>query len=388
MSMWYPRIFRREPRRQLGVFVAAERMFFAEVFRGEEDWQLVYAGSIGWHPEAGGEGTEPAESIRSHCLREGIGKEGIAFCLSAAEVFCYQKVFPMLPPKELSTAVHWDLEAAVPFEENGYIPATVCQDEQENRWLLAAVSRVDMEVLQKSFQACGLKLDCVTVALPELPEITGPEAGRLGWGNVSLALSERSRDVVWTEELYQALYAALGGLRGQAVLEFLPPCARPDGWNWPRILAAILLAGFGGLSAIYGYGSWQLHALRQECQVQETALRAQGAGLECQRRSGEMAVQLEAGEHLLQKLSAQRFPWHALLVHLGTQTVEGVWITDIRLAGEGCIEIRGRAVGYEALSTMIARLEADRDFFTQGAVLQNSESREKEGIVFSLQIRL
>ena len=88
MSMWYPRIFRREPRRQLGVFVAAERMFFAEVFRGEEDWQLVYAGSIGWHPEAGGEGTELAESIRSHCLREGIGQEGIAFCLSAAEVFC------------------------------------------------------------------------------------------------------------------------------------------------------------------------------------------------------------------------------------------------------------------------------------------------------------
>jgi len=78
-------------------------------------------------------------------------------------------------------------------------------------------------------------------------------------------------------------------------------------------------------------------------------------------------------EELLQQLTRYGAPWYSLLVHLGTNTVEGVYLTKVYASSDGQqLNLEGQAVTYDALAEYMGQLEADREFFSQGIRLDNS----------------
>ena len=385
MKIWYSKIFHKEQAAILGVFVDAPMVYMVELSAVEENWEISYAGSFSWsEPSMDLSDAFWAEELYSQCQQEGLADDRISLCLPAEAVFSYEKLFPRLEKREFAAAIHWEMEAAVPFEEGGYLHDAFCLAKEENRWLLAAVPRPEVMGCLASCTAAGLQLACVTAGLSEISWPERQETGEFQWREERLGLGERANREEWPEGMVSALYAAAAARKGEGI-NFLPANERPDGCNWLAVSLSMLLVGWLLLGGIYGYGQWQLHALGEACRQQDEELARLSAGIQCQQRTQQLEKELQSGSGVLQALSQQRFPWYALLVHFGTQTVEGVWLTDLRLEKENCICVQGQALTYEALSALVARLEEDKDFFSGGAVLKNSESRGS-GIVFSMQL--
>ena len=92
-----------------------------------------------------------------------------------------------------------------------------------------------------------------------------------------------------------------------------------------------------------------------------------------------LAAAAEQKEACLGRLTEKSRPLDSLLVHLGTVTVEGAWLTEVDCTEEKALHIRGEAVDYSALGEFLGAFEQDRDFFTSVPVLE--ESRQQEGRV-------
>ena len=75
----------------------------------------------------------------------------------------------------------------------------------------------------------------------------------------------------------------------------------------------------------------------------------------------------------LTRLSGNSFPYRSLFVHLGTMTVDGVWLSDITMTAPQSLEIHGEAIDYDALAAFLQKFETDKDFFPQGPILKSSD---------------
>ena len=79
-------------------------------------------------------------------------------------------------------------------------------------------------------------------------------------------------------------------------------------------------------------------------------------------------------EKKMQAFSRQGMPWYSLLVHLGTNTAQGVSLTGINVsADDHKLYLEGQAVSYDCLAEFVGRFEADKLFFTRGITLEKSE---------------
>ena len=92
-----------------------------------------------------------------------------------------------------------------------------------------------------------------------------------------------------------------------------------------------------------------------------------------------MIAAAEVKEACLGRLTEKSRPLDSLLIHLGTVTVEGAWLTEVDCTEEKILHLRGEAVDYSALGEFLEAFERDRDFFSAVPVLE--ESRQKEGLV-------
>ncbi|MDD6133709.1 MAG: PilN domain-containing protein [Selenomonadaceae bacterium] len=166
------------------------------------------------------------------------------------------------------------------------------------------------------------------------------------------------------------------------------------GWNWPLVAAVVAGLVFFMSCAVIGWDSWMLYAARQENWSAKQEM-ARLASEKNKMKLLENIRQETAGkEKRLQELSARNIPWYSVLVHLGSRTVEGVWLERLEFEGRDKLRLSGRAVSYEAVADYVKVFEEDKEFFPQGPVLESSEEKEKqelqpeESISFQLSITL
>ena len=94
----------------------------------------------------------------------------------------------------------------------------------------------------------------------------------------------------------------------------------------------------------------------------------------------EQAANIADREKRIQAFSRQGMPWHSLLVHLGTNTVQGVSLAGLNVSADGHkLYLEGQAVSYDCLAEFMGRLEDDKLFFRQGITLENSEVAKGRG---------
>ena len=84
-------------------------------------------------------------------------------------------------------------------------------------------------------------------------------------------------------------------------------------------------------------------------------------------------------EQILAAFAAESLPLRALLIHLGSKIVDGVYLTGVR-AAEQELWIEGEAVSYAALASFMGAMEDD-DFFSAEVTLEQAgEERETPGM--------
>ena len=89
--------------------------------------------------------------------------------------------------------------------------------------------------------------------------------------------------------------------------------------------------------------------------------------------AAEKCRRIEQRERLQASLQERSMPGYSLLVHLGANTCEGVFLTEVKFTDHGkALHLTGQAVTYDALAEFVSGLEGDKVFCPQGVRLENS----------------
>lgn len=146
-----------------------------------------------------------------------------------------------------------------------------------------------------------------------------------------------------------------------------------EGYSVRRILAAWfgLLFVLGTLLLavdIYQYKQAQSMAAEQQQELVRLAQEQRAM-----QAMEEKTAAIARREKLMLSFNKEEAPWYSLLVHLGTDTTEGVSLTGVYASADGKqLYLEGQAVTYDVLAEFVAHLEKEREFFPQGISLENS----------------
>ena len=295
--------------------------------------------------------------------KRGWQEAGLIYVLPEQELIGYAiSLPPNLTPAQQAEAAYWELDdklAAKGLSAEAF--ACLCeplgQETAENQCMILGVRQAYLQEVQAAFSAADLPLTDIIAGGGE-QDVQSRLAGYLSQAGKTHGFCKR-----------------------QAVELDWPRIAV----CWLGLLASILLIWV--TMDIYAYEQAKTAAETQRTELLRLAPERQemlAVEKECR--------QIEAREALMQELQGKGPQWYSVLVHLGANTKEGVFITSMVSDDDGrSLKLEGQAVSYDALAEFVDGLEQDRDFFPQGIRLQDSEtmgrSQENKGMVkFSLTI--
>lgn len=326
-----------------------------------------------------------AEAAAMRAEREGWQALGFAVCLPDDAVRFYEmELPPHMEPDEWREAAHWELDArlmAEGLDADAY--AMACRLKGAGSVLLAAAERQHLTNLQEDFGAQGLALRGVAVFADD--------------GSGEALLTARGMELLPAQRLFlPAVAAALAVLDDEPVLGL-----RLQGEKLPvrrfryRRLAAICCAvTFLVLFAAAFFDARAYFEAKRDCEREEQALALLQHDEKTMKMTAHLQQEIQKRDGKAARLTESAMPWYSVMVHLGRPELqsEGVWLKSVALRSDKSgkkVELCGAAVSYGALSSFLQSFESDRDFFPQGAVLEESaESAEKEqsGIVFRISL--
>ena len=370
----------------LGIYGGERELVFLELRREAGQWGIGRSAEEEWQrPHDFKElSVLLAERTAMRLSREGWEKLPLAICLHEGECIC--KIFPLsaeLPWEEQRTAAFWELDNYL--QSCGLGMETVSCTSARLPGEDAAVEAVlllkeKIRSLEEAFAAKGYKLAGL---YPETPLLTECQPQGAGWqvGEVQVRGGVSSADRNSLEGTRHALYAAaaLAGLGSLGWPENLLEREEESPWNYEGLgkIAALLVGAILAFMLCFDIGKFFFSAREaEEARAQLAELEPARQVMEADRK---MIAAAEMKEACLGRLTEKSRPLDSLLIHLGTVTVEGAWLTEVDCTEEKILHLRGEAVDYSALGEFLEAFERDRDFFSSVPVLE--ESRQKEGLV-------
>lgn len=356
------------------------QLVFAEMFAEGESCRLVRTAA-----EPLTDDITLAEAIAMRAEREGWRAVEFTVCLSIEEVRFYEmELPPHMEPEEWHEAAYWELDArlmAEGLDADAYVMA--CRPQSISAVLLAAAERQYLERLREELDAQGIFLCGIAAFAPD-------------GGNGEAILTGRGIDLLPAQRIFlPAIAAALAVLDEEPTLGL-----RLQGETMPhrrfryRRMAAVccamtflvlFVAAFFDARAYfeaerdYKRAEQEIALLQRDERVMKMTARLQQ---KIQQRDTKAACLME-----------NAMPWYSVMVHLGRPELQtkGVWLKSIALRSDKKVEIRGEALSFSVLSTFLQSFEADRDFFPQGPVLEESAEHagtERPDIAFCISLSI
>lgn len=321
------------------------------------------------------------EELQNSFLKAGISNYNVIVCLAEDKVYYYHKAFPALEKDKLLSAIHWDIASNVPFGED-YLESFY--KEEENRYLVGAIDKDYFAELQELFASVDINVNCVVTSAGESITIN-PEYVMVG--NVKCKLPDFLADYFTEEGQLLSLYASVSGFFSQG-LEFSLEKKKSFLWNYLHLCACVFLSSFVILTGSIGFSLWQYNNIKAELNEAKQEFLLLSEVWDSKKNTDEISEKYNTKANLLQELKKSSWPVYAIMIHLGCNTEEGTWLTDISAEGDNDILLKGEAVSYNNLVKYYQMLTADKDFFTGGAVLEKSDLRTNGNIAFSIKLKL
>lgn len=353
------RFFRQDKKEYVFIVQAAQEDHgLLRYVRHEDSWELVdrvLDNRDDWcmdaHVPTDNGMTPPGEILADwvamELARKGWQQAALVYMVPEEEVIGY--IFslpPGLDEKQQKEAVFWELDeklAARGLNAESFVCRCelVSSDAVSSTCSIMGVRRDCLREIKAAFAAAELRLDDV---------IAAREDG-----------SGESGDRKDIQDYLSGRYPG-----------FFPRQAHP--LDWRRITACWLSGLLLLLGGWTGCDVFQYAQAKQAADLQAAELDR----LSPEARQMEQAVTkirlVEAREQLLRELQADEVPLYSVLVHFGARITEGVFITSLATDDDGRrLHLEGRAADYAVLAEFVHDLEQDRDFFTQGVILESSE---------------
>ena len=376
-----------EPSRVLGVFSSSESIFLVELERltDEGRFRVRQAREEKWRGT--GAPWEDAAAFSETLMRlsvtYGLSRDNISVCLPRELFFVYEREFPPMDREELIAAARWDIETNVPFDEGAYWPGF---GRHEERLELAALPFEYGRNLVDAMTSAGLGVSGLT--MEPLKFSCRREGNHMIWRDMAIELSVPVLREKWTRELSMALYAAIRSRCPEVGIEFLPGEEKAESVRlWQTAGNLVFAATFLFISILFARNLWllsaadtQLDGLRQEYAMERRGREAM---------EGLAGGQAEIGgaEKALQKLSAERRSWYAVMSALGTFGVDGVYLTEFDVQEDGALLCGGRATDHGHLIAYLDRLGNEVPELREKPLLKESIADERGGLRFKLRLK-
>lgn len=311
--------------------------------------------------------------------KDGISGEDVTLCVDENEVFYYHRVFNDVDEKDLMSEIRWDISSNEPFE--GEFMAAYCREEN----LLGAVSQQEIMNTVETLRHGDIHVIRVTTSAGR--RIYIDENSKVILGNISCNLPERFMAMFTEEGQLLSLYGAVTGLREQGLI-FPLENSRLQDWQWMRIGAcAVILSCLLSLVASAWY-EWELYTIRQELKTGEQQFTLLQDAWDSKQRTDFVNENVLNKAKYMKELAQGSLPMYAIMVHLGCNTVEGAWLTDVIIGQEHQLELKGEAASYNSVVKYYQLLEKDDDFFVGAAKLEKSEMLPNGKISFQIRMEI
>ena len=379
----------------VGIRPQPDHILFVLLEQHSGSWEIVSVVTEERHSSFAGSRTagqwtadELIDIIDMGLKRYGWQDYPIAISIPATDMFGYLVRMPRIDDDEQRRyALHCEMDGHLRHDG---IDIDLCQtaeltlDDTSGTAWLAAIPRLLLDGISEGCRNDGLDLLDIE-AIPPLAELySGPDMEALPLGSGVLHIAGHTvsymADHVVQEQREGVLYAVWAAVPKQGrwtKLSFIPQSRLPcDSLDYRRI--ALLMVGIclASLTILAAHDAWGLYESRQDMLQSESQL----AELASDRKRCELweqvRVRSEKKEQLISQLADHQQPWYALLVHLGTVTVDGVWLDSVETGDDDDVRLTGQATDYASLTAYVEQLEHD-EFFADGVTLESSSRPEQ-----------
>lgn len=384
--------FRSEVKSCIGVFLQQDAVYYSFMSRGENNrLHMLHTDSCRLFLEEKEEYPtrfkhieQFAEELAVRCTENGIKEKRAVLCIPASMIFSYQKKFPVLTEKELSSAMHWEIEANTPFAAHVY----TYRRQEENIYSIGILEQSFMEEIYSAFSGNGFNIAAIVGEAEFLPEEQGQD---MIWSGETVSLPAFFSWEKMGEEkelLQQAFYAAWRVIRGLPENEnFLPRDRQEGAWDWRKTAACAILPFFAAAAVLYGMGEWKLSRIEKEKKAVRQELMLRADEQEIHQDFIKKKKDIKSSYALLKELRDKRISWYAVFTCLGARTLPGVTLDGIETDDNNKIRIKGNAESYEAVSEYINMWTESPVIIKESPKLETVEAGKDGSIRFSLTMK-
>lgn len=373
------RYFREENNSSLGIYLGCNGISYAYVQLHNEEFTLMSAGEIKCDTNDGIELSEGIEALANCLNKDGITADNVILCIREEEVFYYHHEFPDLSEDDLFAEAGWDIEANAPF--TGDMLKAYCREEN----LLGAVSK--KEILDMVAVLKRGDINVTRVVTNAGRKIFQSDLNTVTLGDVKCHIPEHVVNGELANDLMLAVYGATAGLHSQGLIFFLED-KRLQGWQWQRLGACILLLSCIVSLMAWSWWEWKLYSVNEEVDSQQREFLLLEEAWNSKQRVDGINDDMKRKANLLNELSKNSWPIYATMVHLGCDTVDGAWLTDVATMPDRELLLTGEAVSYNSVVKYCKALEEDNEFFSGEPAMEKSEVLPDGKIKFQIKVTI
>lgn len=387
--------FRIQLDRVAGIAYQEGMLYVAGLERKEGTFEAAFLESVMLQAEPEEKAQAVAEKTAALLSKKGWEHVSVVLALAESELVTLAAALPSAaPPEERQQMAHFEAARQLHRDPSAFF--SFCRAQAGGQQTIFVLSTSHAEDWRHTFEDAGVML-CAMAAPPAGFRFLC-EGRRLSWGDCHVRIADAllGDDGAfhgWDESFSLALYGAVLLVRDVPEEEGIFPVRDVQLSRWAYGRAALLVALVWLLLLLVG-SAWDVYgwyAARQEARQQATELALLSSDAARMEEERTEEAWSDSEEQALRRLTAERSPAASVLVHLGTQNVPGVCLTELTMKHDGTAELKGQAVTFDALSDYVQGFERDRAFFPDGPLLLDSTRPESDAagtIHFSLELRL
>ncbi|MEN6566025.1 MAG: PilN domain-containing protein [Veillonellales bacterium] len=170
-------------------------------------------------------------------------------------------------------------------------------------------------------------------------------------------------------------------------INLLPPEERQPRLPLPRIFLLVTLIVSLFMVSIYFYTVFSIWNLEKQIAETENQYELLKPTRDAMQTAAARQQVISAKNSILLGLTKERQSWYALTTHLGMVTIPQVWLSEIGVAEENTLHIKGASYTYPDLAAYLKVLAQDEMF--QEPVLVNAERDGATGATkFEITVKL
>ena len=276
-----------------------------------------------------------------------------SLCLPEQEATVMTAGFKGVEPDEMAESVYWEIYGRKIFGDEKFLSLLIPLTELDDYYWIAAVAENSVKKLRRDWAEHDLELSGFTV-LPEeetLPDFVAETLERL---EPALDLDEpdfATEEAGWANAVYAAAV-----LIANPELNFFDSSGLVDRRRLAGFWLAALLICLTLLSGVDYYRLQQAESVAANAQTQLNLLADRARE---KREIEQLWKKYRVKSKILTELTKNRLPWHGFAVRLGVLPMEGIRLSEISLAENGNLLVKGTARNYDRLAEFLSVAERE-----------------------------